>query len=63
MLPLLSMMWLGKPTSGYFRSESFENTGDWANEIKNNTDDDVLMYLVGNWVDMEDERDVSTEQG
>ena len=42
---------------------SFENARDWKKEIENNADRDVLVYLVGNRADLEEEREVSTEDG
>ena len=42
---------------------SFENARDWKKEIENNADRDVIVYLVGNRADLEDEREVSQEEG
>ncbi len=35
----------------------------WISEIKDNTDDDVLVYLVGNRIDLVEERQVSSQEG
>ena len=43
--------------------QSFENARDWKKEIENNADRDVLVYLVGNCADLEDERQISKEDG
>ena len=42
---------------------SYENAKDWKQEIENNADRDVLVYLVGNRCDLEEEREVSQEDG
>ncbi|CAG9327079.1 unnamed protein product [Blepharisma stoltei] len=45
------------------RLESYENLYDWLREIKQNSDPDVVIYLVGNMLDLaEDEREVQTDQ-
>jgi len=41
--------------------KSFESVKEWQKEIENNADADVIKYLVGNFADMEDEREVSPE--
>ena len=43
--------------------ESYENVKGWKKEIENNADRDVLVYLVGNRADLEDDREVSDEDG
>lgn len=46
------------------RIESFENLEDWLREIKLNSDPEVVIYLVGNMLDLADEeREVSSEAG
>lgn len=46
------------------RMESFENLEDWLREIRLNSDPEVVVYLVGNMLDLaEEEREVSTEAG
>ena len=42
--------------------ESFDHVSEWYNEISNNAGKDVLIYLVGNFCDMEDEREVTQER-
>jgi small GTP-binding protein len=39
--------------------ESFESVRTWQGEIENNADEDVLIYLVGNFADQLDSRAVS----
>ena len=36
---------------------------DWVKEIKDNTDLDVIIYLVGNRADLEDQREVKPNEG
>jgi small GTP-binding protein len=45
------------------KRESFDHVGDWLHEIEENRDqDDMLVYLVGNRVDIgEDHRQVTHE--
>ena len=44
------------------REESFESLDDWLREIKQNSDPDVAVYLVGNMLDLADEeREVQTD--
>ena len=38
--------------------ESFNSIRTWQSEIENNADEDVLIYLVGNFADEEDQRAV-----
>lgn len=43
------------------RLESFENLEDWLREIRLNSDPEVVVYLVGNMLDLADEeREVET---
>lgn len=42
---------------------SFENVRDWKKEIENNADNEVLIYLVGNRCDLDDEREITAEDG
>ena len=44
-----------------FRKQSFLDISDWIKEIKDNTEADVLIYLVGNMADKELDREVETE--
>ena len=44
--------------------KSFERVEFWLKELKeNNRIDELYIYLVGNKVDMEDKREISTEKG
>ena len=46
------------------RMESFENLEDWLREIRLNSDPEVVVYLVGNMLDLADEeREVAREAG
>jgi small GTP-binding protein len=42
--------------------ESFENIDRWISEIKNNSDPDVTILIVGNKSDLEDDRKVSKDE-
>ena len=42
---------------------SFENIESWLEECQSNGNSEMTMVLVGNKVDLEDEREVSFEQG
>ena len=42
---------------------SFENLEIWLNEIRTKGNPDVKIFLVGNKIDLEDKREVSTEEG
>jgi len=42
--------------------ESFEHVEEWYKEISDNAGKDVLVYLVGNFCDMVDDREVSQER-
>ena len=42
-----------------YRKNSFESVNEWMKEIQDNTDQDVLVYLVGNRADLESDREVS----
>ena len=43
--------------------DSFENLEIWLNEIKTKGNPDVKIFLVGNKIDLEEKRVVSTEEG
>ena len=44
------------------RLESFENLKDWLKEVRQNSDPDTTIYLVGNQLDLaEEEREVQAE--
>ena len=42
-----------------YRKQSYDNVNEWVKEIQDNTDQDVIIYLVGNRVDLEEMREVS----
>jgi len=44
------------------REETFNNIEDWLKEVKMNTGNDCMTYLVGNQVDNEDAREVSIDK-
>ena len=44
-------------------TETYENVENWISQIKEEASPNVVIYLVGNKVDMEDKRKVSTEEG
>ena len=43
------------------RKETFRNVSRWVEDVKNNSNKDVIMVLVGNKCDMIPERMVSRE--
>ena len=43
--------------------ESFESINKWINEIKKKSNPDIKMILIGNKIDLEDERKVTQEMG
>jgi len=49
----------------YFVTErkSFEDVGKWISDARNYRGDDIMIVLVGNKLDDEDNREVSTEEG
>ena len=44
-------------------TETYENVENWISQIKEEASPNVVIYLVGNKVDMEDKRKVTTEEG
>ena len=42
--------------------KSFESLESWTVEVNNNTSSNLVRYLVGNFADLPDERQVSTEE-
>ena len=42
---------------------SFESIDQWLKELKLNSSPDIKIFLIGNKIDLEDKREVSTEQG
>ena len=44
-------------------AKSFENTRKWIDDVRAERGNDVIIVLVGNKVDLNDKREVTTEQG
>ena len=44
------------------RKETFSSVEKWVDELKNNGDEGVCIILLGNKCDLEDQRQVSTEE-
>ena len=42
---------------------SFESIDQWLKELKLNSSPDIKIFLIGNKIDLQDKREVSTEQG
>ena len=45
------------------KSETFENLNDWVIKIEKNSSKNVYKALIGNKIDLESDRNVSSEQG
>jgi Ras-related protein Rab-6A len=45
------------------RRESFNNIKFWMDEIENNTNKDIIIFLVGNKCDLVQKRNISFEEG
>ena len=43
--------------------KSFENTSKWIDDVRTERGQNVIIVLVGNKTDLEDERQVSAEEG
>ena len=43
--------------------ETFDNVEMWLRELKSHSNPDVKVFLIGNKTDLEEEREVTTEQG
>ena len=43
--------------------KSYKNISVWINQIKEEADPNVVIYLAGNKIDMEEERKIGTEEG
>lgn len=41
---------------------TFENVRSWHSELTENADENIIIYLVANFADLEEEREVTTEQ-
>ncbi len=44
-------------------TQSFENVKTWVNQIREEASSNVIIYIAGNKVDMEDERKVDRDDG
>jgi small GTP-binding protein len=44
-------------------TDTYDNVENWISQIKEEASPNVVIYLVGNKVDMEDKRKVTTEEG
>ena len=44
------------------KRKSFENVQNWINKLKNNSSPDVIIFIVGNKVDLESEREIKVEE-
>ena len=45
-----------------YSQKSFNSIDTWLKELKSNSNPDVKIFLVGNKLDLEDDRTVSTEE-
>ena len=45
------------------RRETFENIKDWLRDVRENSTKENKIMLVGNKIDLEEEREVTTEEG
>ena len=43
--------------------ETFDNVEKWLKELRSHSNPDVKVFLIGNKTDLEEEREVTTEQG
>ena len=43
--------------------ETYNNVENWISQIKEESSPNVIIYIVGNKIDMENERKVTTEEG
>ena len=44
-------------------ADSFQHVSFWLNEVKNQSNPGVRLFLIGNKLDLQDKREVSLEQG
>ena len=44
------------------KPESFDNTGKWIEELLNTGDRDLIVYVIGNKIDLEKHRKISFDQ-
>ena len=47
----------------YISPESFKNVDFWLKEVRNYSNPDILIFLIGNKSDLEESRTVSMEEG
>lgn len=45
------------------KKTSFDNIQSWLNELRTNSSPDIKLFLIGNKLDLEPQRTVSTEEG
>lgn len=45
------------------RDDSFSSIDIWLREVRQNSDPDVVVYLVGNMIDLADKRTVPISKG
>jgi len=45
------------------RKESFDNVTKWAEQLKASADKNLTIIIIGNKIDLEDQRQVKTEEG
>ena len=45
------------------RKESFDNVTKWAEQLKSSADKNLTIIIIGNKIDLEDQRQVKTEDG
>ena len=43
--------------------QTFDNVKPWISQIKEQSSQDIVIYIVGNKTDMEEERKIKTEEG
>jgi len=46
----------------FYSKNSFKNIEEWVNELKNNANPDIKIFLIGNKADLENEREVTTAE-
>ncbi|KAJ1331671.1 Ras-related protein Rab-6A [Microdochium nivale] len=47
----------------HFNAKSFQNTRKWIDDVRAERGNDVIIVLVGNKTDLNDKREVTTQQG
>ena len=43
--------------------KTFQNITDWVSQVREEASNNVVIYLIGNKIDLSNERNVSTEEG